>query len=94
MAHIPEVSAAIQAALHDIHLLRFLVKAHDEVAANSILNAYDKALTLQGTDIHEFWICLTERRMNNISAQDLVDCFDRLDGRRSGEARDRRGEWA
>ena len=78
MGHTTEVSKAIQAALEDIYLLRLLVNAADETAANAILNAYDKSLTLDGSNLHDFWISLTQGRVT-ISVRDLVDYYDRLE---------------
>lgn len=93
MGHTTEVSKAIQAALGDIFLLRMLVNAADENAANAILNAYNKDLTLLGSDIHDFWISLTEGTVT-IFVKDLVDYYDRLEPKpRIDRVPRRQPEW-
>lgn len=78
MTHPDPVSKAIQKALTDIHLLRFLVKAKTPDAAYAILTAYDPDLTLTGPELEVFWTSLTKGEMT-MTAKTLVDYYDSLE---------------
>ena len=93
MPHSGPVSAAIQAALHDINLLRVLVHAPSADAANAVLHEYDEGLTLHGEDVNAFFDSLQNGRMQ-ISARDLVRFYDRLQPpKQVRETREKEGEW-
>ena len=93
MPHSGPVSAAIQAALHDINLLRVLVHAPTADAANSVLHEYKESLTLAGDDVTAFYNSLRNGRMQ-ISARDLVRYYDRLQPpQQVRETREKEGEW-
>lgn len=82
MAYTAKVSMAIQAALHDIDLLRQLVKASNKDKANAILLAYKsnrRHLGLEEPDLSEFWISLQDGVITlTIHARELVDLYDNL----------------
>lgn len=93
MPHSDPVSAAIQAALHDINLLRVLVHAPNAEAANAVLHEYDERLTLAGDDVTVFYNSLRNGRME-ISAKDLVRYYDCLQPPKEvRERRGKEGEW-
>jgi len=92
MAHSPGVSKAIQAALHDINLLRLLVNATDENAANAILSAYRRNLLLRGPDVKAFWISLRDGKME-FSARKLVQYYDILEPKPRVASRGDKTEW-
>ncbi len=73
----PEVTRAINAALNDINLLRPLIYAQTPEAANAILAAYNKELTLRESDAQRFHKLLTEGHVT-ISARELVGYYDGL----------------
>jgi len=82
MVHPTKVSNAIQAALHDIDLLRRLVKARDKDEANAVLIAYKsnrRHLGLEEPDLSEFWISLQDGVITfTIHARELVELYDNL----------------
>jgi hypothetical protein len=78
MAHPDPVSMAIQKALSDIHLLRFLVRAKTPEAAYAILTAYDPDLTLTEPHIQIFWTSLTRGEIT-MTAKTLVEYYDNLE---------------
>jgi hypothetical protein len=92
MAHSPGVSKAIQAALHDINLLRLLVNAIDENAANAILTAYRRNLLLRGPDVKAFWTSLREGKMV-FTAQKLVQYYENLEPKPRVAGRRGETEW-
>lgn len=78
MAHNKAVSKAIQAALSDIHLLRLLVNAAGEDAANNILTAYRRDLKLSGPDVTAFYTSLrTGKKV--VTAKMLVEYYNNLE---------------
>ena len=80
MGHSTKVSAAIQAALDDINLLRPLVDAPDKQAANEILTNYEKnklKLGLHEADLEEFWKSL-KHGVITINATTLADYYTTL----------------
>jgi len=87
------VSAAIQAALNDINLLRVLVHAPDGGAANKVLREYDEKLSLPAGDDQVFFNCLQHHRLQ-ISATELVHYYDCLQPpKQVRETREKGGEW-
>jgi hypothetical protein len=91
MAHSDPVSTAIQAALHDIDLLRPLAEAPDKYAANAILTAYKRNrrhLGLEEPYLEEFWISLRDGEMNHMKVPKLVEYLDcLLSGAKKGGGR-------
>ncbi len=90
MSHRPRVTKAIQAALHDIELLRKLVDATGPDKANEILTSYDKGLDLKAPPpapsggppyLTEFWNSLQKGQVT-MKAKELVEYYDNLKGPR------------
>ncbi len=75
--HTPKVSAAIQAALHDINLLRPLTQATSDQQINAILAAYHPPIHLDGTELEEFGHILRDGKAT-ITAKELVGYYDDL----------------
>jgi hypothetical protein len=97
MAHTPKVSNAIQAALHDIDLLRLLVEASNKDEANAILIAYKRNrrhLGLEEPDLQEFWTSLQDGVITvTLHARDLVDLYDTLTPQLKTVKGDLQPEW-
>ena len=74
--HMPKVSGAIQAALHDITLLRALVNASDS-EVGTVLASYTPPIHLNTAELTEFTTSLREGVIN-INASMLVDLYDDL----------------
>ncbi len=75
--HMPKVSGAIQAALHDITLLRGLVNAKSQDELVMVLAAYTPPIHFNTTELAEFTTSLKDGVIT-INARMLVDLYDDL----------------
>ena len=75
--HTQKVSAAIQAALHDINLLRPLTQATSDQQASAILAAYHPPHHLNAAELAEFWNSLQHGTVT-ITIWELVNYYDDL----------------
>lgn len=85
----PEVSKAVQCALHNIALLRELLKARDASEANSKLPP-DCQLQIP-KDIEDFYKVLKTGQLHKVTAAELLNFFDCLIG--LGDDKGKPREW-